>query len=217
MKVPLKQYQFDALVSWTFNLGPGNLRSSTLLKKLNKRLYNQAPREIERWIKVNGRVLLGLQRRRSAEALLFQGKNWRNYQKYFWEVVCSLINESSLTFFEQITMRCSIIFIISFIITIISQNKLYIWSGIWFWYRVRKWFINHWFISWLYNILQNRSTDKVVQILTFPLSDWFLGFTGNNCLQIASKFLTHQKLKKVLNTKTTLDSNILVLFNEIEN
>ena len=83
VKVPLKQYQFDALVSWTFNLGPGNLRSSTLLKKLNKRLYNQAPREIERWIKVNGRVLLGLQRRRSAEALLFQGKNWRNYQKYF--------------------------------------------------------------------------------------------------------------------------------------
>ena len=83
VKVPLKQYQFDALVSWTFNLGPGNLRSSTLLKKLNKKLYNQAPREIERWIKVNGRVLLGLQRRRSAEALLFQGKNWRNYQKYF--------------------------------------------------------------------------------------------------------------------------------------
>ena len=83
VKVPLKQYQFDALVSWTFNLGSGNLRSSTLLKKLNKRLYNEVPKEIERWNKVNGRVLLGLQRRRSAEALLFQGKNWRNYQKYF--------------------------------------------------------------------------------------------------------------------------------------
>ena len=38
--VELKQYQFDALVAWTFNLGVGNLRSSTMLKKLNESDYD---------------------------------------------------------------------------------------------------------------------------------------------------------------------------------
>lgn len=77
VKVPLTQYQFDALVSWTFNLGPTNLRRSTLLRKLNQRLYGEVPAQIRRWNRAGGIVLAGLIRRRKAEALMFQGKNWR--------------------------------------------------------------------------------------------------------------------------------------------
>ena len=71
VKVPLTQNQFDALVSWTFNLGPTNLTESTLLKKLNARDYDAAPDEIRRWNKAGGEVLEGLVRRREAEAALF--------------------------------------------------------------------------------------------------------------------------------------------------
>jgi lysozyme len=71
VKVPLTQNQFDALVSWTFNLGPGNLQESTLLKKLNQGLYAEVPTEIRRWNKAGGEVLDGLVRRREAEVSLF--------------------------------------------------------------------------------------------------------------------------------------------------
>tara|TARA_B110000211_G_scaffold84129_1_gene98526 strand:- start:15658 stop:16101 length:444 start_codon:yes stop_codon:yes gene_type:complete len=78
VSVPMKQNEFDALVSWTFNLGSGNLRSSTLLKKLNDHKYKEVPTEIRRWNKAAGKVLDGLVRRREAESLLFQGKEWHN-------------------------------------------------------------------------------------------------------------------------------------------
>lgn len=71
VKVPLTQNQFDALVSWTFNLGPTNLSESTLLKKLNAGDYDAVPDEIRRWNKAGGEVLEGLVRRREAEAALF--------------------------------------------------------------------------------------------------------------------------------------------------
>jgi lysozyme len=76
VKVPLKQNQFDALVSWTFNLGPSNLKQSTLLRVLNEGEYDQVPAQIKRWNKAGGKVLDGLIRRREAEALLFEGKEW---------------------------------------------------------------------------------------------------------------------------------------------
>lgn len=74
--VPLTQGQYDALVSFVFNLGVGNFRSSTLLtKKLNQGLYNDVPEQIMRWNKarVDGKltVLNGLTRRRAAEAAIF--------------------------------------------------------------------------------------------------------------------------------------------------
>ena len=69
--VALTQNQFDALVSWTFNLGPGNLKESTMLKKLNQGLYAEVPDEMRRWNKAGGKVLEGLIRRREAEAKLF--------------------------------------------------------------------------------------------------------------------------------------------------
>ena len=74
--ISLDQCMFDALVSWTFNLGPTNLSSSTLLKVLNSGDYEEVPAQIKRWNKAGGKVLQGLVRRREAEALLFEGKDW---------------------------------------------------------------------------------------------------------------------------------------------
>ena len=74
--VPLKQCQFDALVCWVYNLGPTNLGNSTLLKLLNAGDYHTTPSQIKRWNKAGGKTLQGLIRRREAEALLFEGKEW---------------------------------------------------------------------------------------------------------------------------------------------
>ena len=65
--VPLTQYQFDALVSFVFNLGSGAFGGSTLLKKLNAGDYSAVPAQLMRWNKAGGRVLRGLTRRRQAE------------------------------------------------------------------------------------------------------------------------------------------------------
>jgi lysozyme len=72
--VPLTQNQFDALVSFVFNLGIGNFRTSTLRKKLNVGDYEGAAQEFGRWIKAGGKVLSGLVRRREAERSLFLNK-----------------------------------------------------------------------------------------------------------------------------------------------
>lgn len=69
--VPLTQNQFDALVDFTFNLGNGALKGSTLLKKLNSGDYKGAAAEFQRWNKDNGKVVAGLTRRRKAEMQLF--------------------------------------------------------------------------------------------------------------------------------------------------
>jgi len=74
--VNLTQNQFDALVTWTFNLGVGNLRNSTMLKKLNNADYTSVPFEMKRWNKAGGKTLDGLVRRRQAESLLFESKEW---------------------------------------------------------------------------------------------------------------------------------------------
>ena len=71
VKVAINQNQFDALVSFTFNCGCGALKSSTLLKKLNKGDYLGAANEFLRWNKSNGKVLNGLVKRRKAEKELF--------------------------------------------------------------------------------------------------------------------------------------------------
>ena len=76
VEVDLKQCEFDALVSWTYNLGPTNLNNSTMLKVLNDKDFNEVPHQLKRWNKANGEVLQGLVRRREAEALLFEGKDW---------------------------------------------------------------------------------------------------------------------------------------------
>ena len=70
--VPLTQGQFDALVSFAFNLGEGALAQSTLLRLLNTGDYAGAAAQFDRWNKAGGRVLPGLVRRRAAERALFE-------------------------------------------------------------------------------------------------------------------------------------------------
>ena len=76
VKVDLKQNEFDALVSWTYNLGPTNLNFSTMLRVLNEGKHDEVPAQIKRWNKASGQVKQGLVRRREAEALMFEGKDW---------------------------------------------------------------------------------------------------------------------------------------------
>ena len=76
VNVALSQNQFDALVSWVYNLGPANLKASTMLKVLNDGKYEDVPYQMKRWNKAGGKVLDGLVRRREAEALLYQGREW---------------------------------------------------------------------------------------------------------------------------------------------
>lgn len=71
VKAQLTQNQFDALVSFAFNVGSGNLSSSTLLKKLNAGDYKGAADEFPKWNKAAGKVMNGLVARRTAERELF--------------------------------------------------------------------------------------------------------------------------------------------------
>jgi lysozyme len=74
--VPLSQRQFDALVSFTYNLGAGALKSSSLLRYLNGGHYAKAANQFLAWNRAGGRVLPGLTRRREAERALFlRGSN----------------------------------------------------------------------------------------------------------------------------------------------
>ncbi len=72
----LTQSQFDALVAWTYNLGPTNLKSSTMLKEINAKNFARVPSEMRRWNKAGGKTLYGLIRRRQAESLLFMNEPW---------------------------------------------------------------------------------------------------------------------------------------------
>jgi lysozyme len=69
--VPLNQNQFDALVSFTFNLGRGKLEVSTLLAKLNLGDYQGASAQITRWRYIGNTPSNGLSHRREAERSLF--------------------------------------------------------------------------------------------------------------------------------------------------
>mgnify|MGYP003632003191 FL=1 len=68
---PLCQFQFDALVSFCYNLGYGSYESSTLRKVVNNRDFDKASDEFAKWIYASGKPLNGLIKRRAAEAALF--------------------------------------------------------------------------------------------------------------------------------------------------
>lgn len=72
VRAPLTQGMFDALVSFTFNLGGQKLRTSSLLRYVNSRQYRAARDAFAVWCMAGGRPLPGLQRRRAAEAELFE-------------------------------------------------------------------------------------------------------------------------------------------------
>jgi lysozyme len=73
VKVPLKQGQWDALMSFVYNLGAANLESSTLLKLLNAGDYAAAGDQFARWNKAAGKIMAGLTARRAAERAMFLG------------------------------------------------------------------------------------------------------------------------------------------------
>jgi lysozyme len=72
VEVPINQNQFAALVSFAYNLGEGNLRGSTLLKKLNAGDFAGASDEFIKWDNAGGKKMRGLTRRRGAEEQLFR-------------------------------------------------------------------------------------------------------------------------------------------------
>lgn len=69
--VPLNQNQFDALVSFEYNIGYGAFKNSTMLKFINGKNFALASGQFDRWVYTNGKVLAGLQKRRKEEKELF--------------------------------------------------------------------------------------------------------------------------------------------------
>lgn len=73
VQVPLLQNQFDALVSWAYNVGVDALRHSTLIARLNAGFTAAASAQFLVWNRSGGEVVLGLRRRRATEKALFDG------------------------------------------------------------------------------------------------------------------------------------------------
>ncbi len=72
VQVELNQNQFDALVSFSYNLGLGSLKSSTLLKKINNNPCDpDIENQFKRWVKAGGKTLSGLVKRREEESKLY--------------------------------------------------------------------------------------------------------------------------------------------------
>ncbi|MEP3245090.1 MAG: lysozyme [Sneathiella sp.] len=72
VKVPINQNQVASLTSFTFNLGAGALKSSTLLRRVNQFEWDDVPRQFQRWVFAGGRKLPGLVKRRREEALVWE-------------------------------------------------------------------------------------------------------------------------------------------------
>lgn len=72
--VPLTQRQFDALVSFVYNVGVGAFADSTLLKKLNRRNYKSVSNQLMRWVIAGGAAVEGLRIRRKREGKIFRSK-----------------------------------------------------------------------------------------------------------------------------------------------
>ena len=72
INVPLTDGQFDALVSFTYNLGCGALQRSTLRRKINREEHAEVPEQSMRWVWVGGRKLKELVRRRAAESICYK-------------------------------------------------------------------------------------------------------------------------------------------------
>lgn len=74
IKVPLEQCQFDALVSFVFNVGAGAFARSTLKSVINRQWHDEVPVQMARWVFAGGKIQPGLVVRREAEAALYRGE-----------------------------------------------------------------------------------------------------------------------------------------------
>jgi lysozyme len=79
VKVPLKQYQYDALVSFVHNVGVDAFNNSTLLKLLNRGEYQSVPTQMRRWVYDDGVVVQGLVNRREHDIDMWNGE-WADGQ-----------------------------------------------------------------------------------------------------------------------------------------
>ena len=79
VKVSINDNQFSALASFTYNVGSGAFRSSTLLRLLNEGKIREAADQFPRWNRAGGRALAGLTRRRRAERKLFLGEDFHEF------------------------------------------------------------------------------------------------------------------------------------------
>ncbi len=77
ISVPLTDGQFDALVSFTFNLGAGALQRSTLRRKVNRGEHQAVPAELMKWVWAAGKRMPRLVRRRKAETSVYCTRSTR--------------------------------------------------------------------------------------------------------------------------------------------
>lgn len=78
LRLNFKQCQFDALCSWIYNIGEASFNRSTMAARIKTGASDEAiTDQLIRWVKDNGRTLLGLMKRRVAEANMFLG-----YERY---------------------------------------------------------------------------------------------------------------------------------------
>ena len=80
LDLPLLQCEFDALVSFVFNIGIGNFNKSTLKKLLLQKKFFYAVKEFDKWVFAGGKKLPGLQNRRNKERKIFEGRKLEDYQ-----------------------------------------------------------------------------------------------------------------------------------------
>ena len=71
VKIPLEQHEIDALIVFAFNVGRSAFKNSTLLKVLNKGMYDEVPNQLNRWVYTNGHKSAGLASRRLRTGRLF--------------------------------------------------------------------------------------------------------------------------------------------------
>ena len=90
VKGPLLEGEAAALISWTYNLGAGSLGKSTLLTRINANQKGDVPGEMRKWIHHEGKPLVGLLRRRWAEAAIFVGLDATNACVRAWKEIDSL-------------------------------------------------------------------------------------------------------------------------------
>ena len=80
LDLPLLQCEFDALVSFVFNVGIGNFNKSTLKKLLSQKKFFYAAKEFDKWVFAGGKKLPGLQNRRTKERKIFECRKVEDYQ-----------------------------------------------------------------------------------------------------------------------------------------
>lgn len=90
VKTALLECEAAALISWVYNLGEGSLAKSTLLSRLNAGEKTAVPAEMRKWVYHEGKPLVGLLRRRWAEAAIFLGGDPTNACVRAWKEIDDL-------------------------------------------------------------------------------------------------------------------------------